>query len=220
MWCEVVGKMTRRRLVKVVTNIEVALLMYGWIDSPGRNVYFFTPFIRLLIEVIASIEIDFAKVRHVLTTVAVRRQSRPWLANSVRYSFLLLRIRSLLWSARYRLVIGFAAYDKGKVRRRRREAHRRRCVYMLEWSCECRGRESKVKGLSAATSVADMVIACLDKDRNCCLDQYRKHCAYLASLKPLYVFVACCECGSRVAEPQVPCHAYTLVRARGGGRPV
>ena len=26
-------------------------------------------------------------------------------------------------------------------------------------------------------------------------------------LKPLYVFVACCECGSRVAEPQVPCHS-------------
>lgn len=112
-----------------------------------------------------------------------------------------------MWSARYRLVIGFAAYDKGKVRRRRREAHRRRGVYMLEWSCECRGRESKVKGLSAATSVADMVIACLDKDRNCCLDRYRKHCAYLASLKPLYVFIACCECGSRVAEPQVPCHS-------------
>ena len=83
MWCEVVGKMTRRRLVKVVINIEVALLMYGLINSPGRSVYFFTPFIRLLIEVIASIEIDFAEVRHVLTTVAVRSQSRPWLANSM-----------------------------------------------------------------------------------------------------------------------------------------
>ena len=83
MWCEVVGKMTRRRLVKVVINIEVALLMYGFINSPGRSVYFFTPFIRLLIEVIASIEIDFAEVRHVLTTVAVRSQSRPWLANSM-----------------------------------------------------------------------------------------------------------------------------------------
>jgi hypothetical protein len=77
---------------------------------------------------------------------------------------------------------------------------------MLEWRGEYRGRESDAKGLSAATSVAEIVIACLDKDRNCCLNQYQKHCAYLASLKPLYVFVACYECGHRVAEPQVPCH--------------
>jgi hypothetical protein len=65
------------------------------------------------------------------------------------------------------------------------------------------------EGLSAATSVLEIVIACLDKDRNCCLNQYRKHCAYLASIKPLYVFVACYDSGHRVAEPQVPCHSRT-----------
>jgi hypothetical protein len=86
MGCEVAGKLTRRRLVDVVVPIEGALLMYGRIDSPGRNVDVSAPFIRFLVDVIASVSIDFAEARHILTTVGVRSQSRPWLVNSITAS--------------------------------------------------------------------------------------------------------------------------------------
>jgi hypothetical protein len=50
----------------------------------------------------------------------------------------------------------------------------RRIYVGMELQVTRKVKQGKVKGLSrsAATSVPEMVIACSDKDRNCCLKRY------------------------------------------------
>jgi hypothetical protein len=100
MGCEVAGKLTRRRLVDVVITIEGALLMYRWIDSPGRDVDVSAPFIRFLVDVIASVSINFAEARHFLTTAQVK-VDRGW---STRLQLLVVENKESV--AKYEVSIG------------------------------------------------------------------------------------------------------------------
>ena len=75
------GQLPRRRLIEAVVSAVAVLSMQVWIDS--LNI--FVPFIQFLYKVLVLVSIDFAAVRHVLSSLSGQRQNRPRFALSMLY---------------------------------------------------------------------------------------------------------------------------------------